>query len=232
VTDRSGDYLPGAHRPGMDETLRVATVPTPIGSFRVVYRGRTLHVVDLVERGTEATGVPDGARPEGRGPGAGSPPAQLREYFRGQRRAFDVEIAPERGSAFDRAVWRELCRVPAGATVSYGELARRAGHPGAARAVGGAMHRNPIPIVVPCHRVVGDDASLTGYGLGLWRKRWLLQHEGAWPLKNRTVYGPKDPDQLTLDAAPPRRASGRAPLRARGAPGTAGSGGEAPAQPA
>ena len=81
------------------------------------------------------------------------------------------------------------------------------------------MHRNPVPIVVPCHRVVGDDDSLTGYGLGLWRKRWLLEHEGAWPLRNGTVDGPKDPEQLTLEEADPqvrgRPRSGRRSRRAR-----------------
>jgi methylated-DNA-[protein]-cysteine S-methyltransferase len=128
-----------------------------------------------------------------------SPPRQLFEYFRGQRSEFDVEFEPPTNSTFDRAVYRELLRVPAGQTISYGRLARRAGRPGAARAVGGAMHRNPIPIMIPCHRVVGEDKKLTGFGLGLWRKRWLLDREGAWPLASKTPEGPRDRSQRTLD---------------------------------
>ncbi|HEX6202826.1 MAG TPA: methylated-DNA--[protein]-cysteine S-methyltransferase [Thermoanaerobaculia bacterium] len=104
--------------------------------------------------------------------------AQLADYFAGRRRDFDLPLAP-RGSAFQRAVWDELRRVPYGATVSYGELAARLGRPGASRAVGGANNRNPLPIVVPCHRVIGADGSLTGYGGGLDRKRALLALEGV-----------------------------------------------------
>jgi methylated-DNA-[protein]-cysteine S-methyltransferase len=196
----------------MSPGLRVSQVPTAIGTFRVVYDGPTLHVVDLLERGGEETGVPDGATYDRHGPAPGSPPAQLKEYFLGKRREFDVAISPEVGTEFDRSVWNALREVPAGATVSYGELARRSGHPRAARAVGGAMHRNPIPIVIPCHRVVGDDRSLTGYGLGLWRKRWLLQHEGAWPLKPNRESLLADPSQLTLEqTSSARRRSRRNP---------------------
>jgi methylated-DNA-[protein]-cysteine S-methyltransferase len=189
----------------MAAPLRVTTVPTPIGTFRLVYQDGTLHVVDLLERGHEEKGVPEAAILERGPPTRGSPPAQLKEYFAGKRQSFDVEFPPEMGTDFDRAVWKELCKVPSGSTITYAELARRSGHPGAARAVGGAMHRNPVPIVIPCHRVVGDDRSLTGFGLGLWRKRWLLEHEGAWPLRDGTPDGPKDPAQRTLDH--PRRSS-------------------------
>ena len=86
--------------------------------------------------------------------------------------------------------------------MTYGELARRAGFPGAARAVGGSMGRNPIPIVIPCHRVIGESGSMQGYGLGLWRKRWLLDHEGAWPLRSRSAEGPRPGGQRTLDGPP------------------------------
>ena len=91
--------------------------------------------------------------------------------------------------------------------MTYGELARRAGFPGAARAVGGAMARNPIPIVIPCHRVVGRSGSMQGYGMGLWRKRWLLDHEGSWPLRSRSAEGPRPGGQRTLDAIPRSRPS-------------------------
>ncbi|MCI4362879.1 MAG: methylated-DNA--[protein]-cysteine S-methyltransferase [Thermoplasmata archaeon] len=182
----------------------VALVPTVIGTFRVVYHQRTVQVVDLLERGVEQTGPPTDARPVARFP-AGSPPAQLREYFSGRRKGFDLLVDPL-GTKFDQEVWKSLFAIPPGTTVSYGELAKRSGHAGSARAVGGAVGRNPIPIVIPCHRVVGEHGDLTGFGLGLWRKRWLLQHEGSWPLKSGTVDGPPDRAQRTLDGAlGPRR---------------------------
>jgi methylated-DNA-[protein]-cysteine S-methyltransferase len=101
---------------------------------------------------------------------------QLAEYFAGHRRGFDLPLAPV-GSAFDQALWRALGEVPFGAAVTYGELAARIGRPRAARAVGGASHRNPIAIVIPCHRVIGSDGRLVGYAAGLGRKRWLLEFE-------------------------------------------------------
>jgi len=103
---------------------------------------------------------------------------QLDEYFDGSRTTFDLPLAPA-GTPFQRRVWDELTRIPRGTTVTYGELATRAGHPGAARAVGAAVGRNPISIVVPCHRVVGSDGTLTGYAGGLGRKAYLLALEGA-----------------------------------------------------
>jgi methylated-DNA-[protein]-cysteine S-methyltransferase len=102
--------------------------------------------------------------------------AQLGEYFAGERAGFDVELSMH-GSEFERAVWSALCEIPYGETTSYGEIARRVGCPGAARAVGVANGRNPIAVIVPCHRVIGADGSLTGYGGGLERKRLLLELE-------------------------------------------------------
>lgn len=102
--------------------------------------------------------------------------SQLQEYFAGERREFDLELAPS-GSPFQLQVWRALCAIPYGETASYGEIAAAVGQPGAARAVGGANNRNPIAIVVPCHRVIGASGSLTGYGGGLHRKRQLLALE-------------------------------------------------------
>jgi methylated-DNA-[protein]-cysteine S-methyltransferase len=104
--------------------------------------------------------------------------AQLESYFAGERTTFDLPIAPQ-GTEFQRQVWTALRAIPFGGTISYGELARRIGDPKAMRAVGSANGRNPIPIIVPCHRVIGADGSLTGFGGGLDRKRWLLAHEGA-----------------------------------------------------
>jgi methylated-DNA-[protein]-cysteine S-methyltransferase len=102
---------------------------------------------------------------------------QLSEYFAGTRRVFDLPLRLQ-GTAFQQRVWRELREIPYGETWSYGQLAKRIGNPSASRAVGLANGRNPISILVPCHRVIGADGSLTGYGGGLERKRWLLAHEG------------------------------------------------------
>jgi methylated-DNA-[protein]-cysteine S-methyltransferase len=104
--------------------------------------------------------------------------AQLAEYFAGQRRAFDLPLAMA-GSPFQRRVWRALQDIPYGETISYGELARRIGVPSASRAVGVANGRNPVSVIVPCHRVIGADGSLTGYGGGLARKRLLLELEAG-----------------------------------------------------
>jgi methylated-DNA-[protein]-cysteine S-methyltransferase len=103
---------------------------------------------------------------------------QLTEYFAGHLRTFDVPLAPN-GTDFQRRVWSALREIPFGTTISYAELARRVSSVAAVRAVGAANGRNPIPIIVPCHRVIGSDGSLTGFGGGLPRKQWLLRHEGA-----------------------------------------------------
>jgi methylated-DNA-[protein]-cysteine S-methyltransferase len=103
--------------------------------------------------------------------------AQLDAYFAGTRTTFDLPLAP-RGTPFQHRVWRALRDIPYGETVSYAEVARRIGAPDAVRAVGAANGRNPVSIVVPCHRVIGADGALTGYGGGIERKRWLLAHEG------------------------------------------------------
>jgi methylated-DNA-[protein]-cysteine S-methyltransferase len=103
---------------------------------------------------------------------------QLAEYFRGDRTSFELPLHMI-GNAFQRLVWQALLDIPCGETRSYGEVAAAIGAPGAARAVGSANAQNPIPLIVPCHRVIGADGSLTGYGGGLPTKRWLLEHEAA-----------------------------------------------------
>jgi methylated-DNA-[protein]-cysteine S-methyltransferase len=102
---------------------------------------------------------------------------QLKEYFAKERREFDLPLRMQ-GTEFQRRVWRELTKIPFGMTWSYGQLAKRIDKPNASRAVGLANGRNPIAIIVPCHRVIGADGSLTGFGGGLPRKQWLLEHEG------------------------------------------------------
>jgi methylated-DNA-[protein]-cysteine S-methyltransferase len=101
---------------------------------------------------------------------------QLQAWFAGELRDFDLPLAPQ-GPAFHQRVWRELCNIPYGETISYGEIARRIGSPNAFRAVGRANGANPIPIVIPCHRVIGSNGQLTGYGGGLPRKEFLLAME-------------------------------------------------------
>ena len=102
---------------------------------------------------------------------------QIRQYFHGRRRVFDISL-DLRGRDFHKAVWEQVARIPYGKTASYGEIAHLVGSPRASRAVGAANGANPVPIVVPCHRVIGANGSLTGYGGGLENKRWLLAHEG------------------------------------------------------
>lgn len=103
---------------------------------------------------------------------------ELTEYFSGKRKRFEVALAPQ-GTSFQQQVWKAISTVGFGETITYGELARRAGHPGSARAAGAATGRNPIGIIVPCHRIMGSDGSLTGYAGGLGRKRALLALEGV-----------------------------------------------------
>lgn len=103
---------------------------------------------------------------------------ELDEYFRGIRREFTLPLAVE-GTDFERQVWGQLLRIPYGETTSYIAIAEELGNPGAVRAVGNTNRKNRIAIVIPCHRVIGSDGDLIGYAGGLWRKRWLLEHEGG-----------------------------------------------------
>ena len=113
---------------------------------------------------------------------------QLEEYFSGERTKFEVKLAPE-GTTFQRTVWCDLRRIPYARTITYGELAKRIGKPHAARAVGGANGKNPISIIVPCHRVIGADGRLTGYGGGIGVKKKLLELEGGQTLQGTTKKG-------------------------------------------
>lgn len=151
------------------------TFESPLGELLLVNDGKALSGLHMRE----------GRRPVAVEPGwrrAAEPfaavRAQLREYFDGERESFDIRLSPA-GPQFFLRVWDELRQVPYGATISYGELARRVGRPSAARAVGAANGRNPISVIVPCHRVVGADGGLTGYGGGMERKRRLLELESG-----------------------------------------------------
>jgi len=153
------------------------TMPSPVGQLLLVAE-------DVGLAGVYFETYRHGRRPAAdwrRAPGSEAlqePRAQLAAYFAGELTAFQLPLAA-RGTPFQHRVWTELRGIAWGETISYGELARRIGDPRAVRAVAGANARNPIAIVVPCHRVIGADGSLTGFGGGLERKRWLLKHEGG-----------------------------------------------------
>jgi methylated-DNA-[protein]-cysteine S-methyltransferase len=101
---------------------------------------------------------------------------QLDEYFKGARKSLSLKLLLK-GTPFQKLVWQRLKKIPHGKVASYGDVARAIGRPNAYRAVGNANNKNPIPIIIPCHRVIGSDGKLVGYGSGLWRKEWLLNHE-------------------------------------------------------
>lgn len=150
-----------------------APIPSPFRTFAAwVDEGGRLLRFHLSERGAERVD-PEARRDDGR---LAHVRRQVDEYAGGTRRVFDLELAAE-GPEFHRQVWAALRAIPFGETASYGEIARRLGQPGAARAVGAANHANPIAVIVPCHRVIGSDGSLTGYAGGLALKRRLLAHE-------------------------------------------------------
>ena len=108
---------------------------------------------------------------------------QIHEYFSGQRKEFLLKLDPQ-GTSFQKMVWQQLEKISFGEVVSYREIASIIGKPKACRAVGNANGKNPIAIIIPCHRVVGSDGSLTGYGGGLWRKEWLIKHEKGYQPNN------------------------------------------------
>jgi methylated-DNA-[protein]-cysteine S-methyltransferase len=138
-------------------------VESPIGPLGIVVEG------DVV------VGVRFGARPA---PGASHPAAeQLRAYFAGELTDFTVPVEMRGGSGFERAVWAEIAKIPYGEMLTYGAIATALGDPGAARAVGTACNHNPVPVIVPCHRVVGAGGKMVGFGGGLERKRKLLELE-------------------------------------------------------
>ena len=151
--------------------LVTCTMDTPIGPLRLFGRGDALVALHLPNNPTILPGSVDGDSPVLR-----ETRTQLDAYFAGGSLDFDVPLAPD-GTVFQRAVWEQLVRIPPATTISYGQLAARLGRPHASRAVGMANGRNPIAIIVPCHRVIGANGTLTGYGGGLPTKRWLLDHE-------------------------------------------------------
>jgi methylated-DNA-[protein]-cysteine S-methyltransferase len=158
-------------------TTSCATVDSPIGPIHITSDGTAL--VGLRIEGSVSP-RPEGHTCSARGDRVlSATEKQLGQYFAGKRTSFDLPLAPS-GTTFQEAVWGALAKIPFGETNTYGELGARAGRPGAGRAVGGCVGRNPIPIVIPCHRVLGTDQRITGFsgGNGISTKEWLLEHEG------------------------------------------------------
>jgi methylated-DNA-[protein]-cysteine S-methyltransferase len=164
--------------PAATGTIRYCHTDTPLGTILLTGNGGALS--GLYFTGHEHSRTVGATWEEDEAPFS-SVRHQLDEYFDGRRTGFDVKIAL-RGSPFELTVWEALQGIPYGTTVSYGEIAGRIGRPKAARAVGAANGRNPVSIIVPCHRVIGADASLTGYGWGVERKAWLIDHEKLSPI--------------------------------------------------
>ena len=168
--------------------LEQTTLATPVGELTLIASGQGLRAVrwpgealgSAVDRRLSLRdSVPEPtARVDAPAAILRAAAAQLRDYFAGVRTSFDLPLAPT-GTPFQRTAWEVLRGIPFGTTISYGEQARRLGDPLKARAVGAANGRNPIPIIVPCHRVIGADGSLTGFSAGVERKAWLLRHEAA-----------------------------------------------------
>ncbi len=144
-------------------------LPSPVGMLTLVSDGESLLELHMDKLRIGADWVKDQRRLR-------TVCTQLEAYFAGRRRNFDLPLAP-RGTAFQQRVWQALRTIPFGQTCSYRDLAGMIGNPAASRAVGGANRRNPIGLIIPCHRVIAADGGLGGYACGLARKRWLLEHE-------------------------------------------------------
>jgi len=159
--------------------LLYTTTESPIGELLLLGDGQRLRGLYMQHGRKPARVAPSWERSPGR---FATTREQLEQYFAGERESFDLPLEL-RGGEFELSVWNALLEIPYGQTRSYGQIARRIGHPSAARAVGLANGRNPIALIVPCHRVIGADGRLTGYGGGLERKRRLLELEsGQRPL--------------------------------------------------
>lgn len=161
--------------------IAIDVVESPVGPLAVAERGGRVCLLHFGGDGPEVDATferwyPGEPRNRQRLPGIA---ATLQRYFAGETKAIDAVAVEMNGTEFQKTVWAALRRIPCGSTISYAELARRIGAPRAVRAVGTANGANPVAVIVPCHRVIGADGTLTGYGGGLDRKRWLLAHEGV-----------------------------------------------------
>jgi methylated-DNA-[protein]-cysteine S-methyltransferase len=163
---------------------------SPLGTLTIAERAGRVCLLHFDSSPRRARRGPDGpaidqmferwypGEPRARQPIAGLK-ALLERYFKGQTAVLDSIPVELNGTPFQKSVWKALRRIPCGTTISYAELAKRIGEPAAVRAVGTANGANPVAVIVPCHRVIGSNGKLTGYGGGLDRKQWLLEHEGV-----------------------------------------------------
>ncbi|WP_340064375.1 methylated-DNA--[protein]-cysteine S-methyltransferase [Ascidiimonas aurantiaca] len=152
-------------------------IKTPLGTARIQGDEEGIHSVTILDTPAETTNVIPEVLED--------VVYQLNEFFAGERQSFSLRLNPE-GTHFQKKVWKELQNIPYGETLSYLELSKRLGDEKAIRAVAAANGKNPLWVIVPCHRVIGSDGSLTGYAGGLWRKKWLLEHEN--PPKQQSLF--------------------------------------------
>lgn len=156
--------------------METAFIQSPLGITKIVGNADGITIISIRSEGEISTKIPKNLK---------ECVSQLREYFDGQRQDFNFKMNPQ-GTDFQQKVWQELLNIPFGKTMSYLDLSKKLGDVKAIRAVASANGRNPLWIVVPCHRVIGTDGSLTGYAGGLWRKKWLLEHEN--PFKQQSLF--------------------------------------------
>jgi methylated-DNA-[protein]-cysteine S-methyltransferase len=162
--------------PHRDQEWEVYLADTPMGPLRLCFTEKGLTAIEFAETGASSASE---APPPHLSPLIEAVTQQLAAYFAGHPTDFAGLPLDPQGTPFQRRVWQELQKIPRGQAISYKELAARVGNPRASRAVGQANGRNPIPLIIPCHRVIAADGTLGGYSSGLDRKRWLLRHEGA-----------------------------------------------------
>ena len=148
---------------------QIAFIKTPLGITKIVGDEEGISEISVLDEGEISKSVPKELK---------EAVAQLKDYFSGKRNDFDLKLNPK-GTDFQQKVWKELLNIPFGKTMSYLDIAKKLGDPKVIRAAASANGKNPLWIVVPCHRVIGTDGSLTGYAGGLWRKKWLLEHENS-----------------------------------------------------
>lgn len=156
--------------------METVFIQTPLGIAKIEGDDNGISVISVTQEGDLSSKIPKNLK---------QAVTQLNEYFEGKREEFTFKLNPK-GTEFQQKVWQELLNIPYGKTMSYLDLSKKLGDVKAIRAVASANGKNPLWIVVPCHRVIGTDGSLTGYAGGLWRKKWLLEHEN--PLKQQSLF--------------------------------------------
>ena len=156
--------------------METVFIQTPLGIAKIEGDENGISIISVNQEGDLSSEIPKNLK---------NSVTQLNEYFEGKREEFTFKLNPK-GTEFQQKVWQELLKIPFGKTMSYLDLSKKLGDVKAIRAVASANGKNPLWIVVPCHRVIGTDGSLTGYAGGLWRKKWLLEHEN--PIKQQSLF--------------------------------------------